>query len=203
MLSFIIPAHNEAELIGRTLTAVHESARAAGEPYEVIVVNDTSRDETGVIAEEQVQAVGVWGNHDVGLCLDPGEAVCRRYSAVLAFMGSLQPHLEIGGCWFTHVEPWLDPHTVEALWSFHGPPDSPEKRARSFAATRQRVLFIGHLHHLGRGRRSTIILVAVVGEELGKAIDEVYAPEGERTGKWAPFVSMECPPAGLTVLDRV
>jgi len=59
MISFIIPAHNEAELIGRTLTAVHESARAAGEPYEVIVVNDTSRDETGVIAEEQVQAVGV------------------------------------------------------------------------------------------------------------------------------------------------
>jgi hypothetical protein len=35
---------------------------------------------------------------------------------------------------------------VEALWSSHGPPDSPEKRARSSAATRQRVLFIGHLH---------------------------------------------------------
>jgi hypothetical protein len=35
---------------------------------------------------------------------------------------------------------------VEDLWSFHGPPDSPEKLARSFAATRQRVLFIGHLH---------------------------------------------------------
>jgi predicted phosphodiesterase len=96
---------------------------------------------------QEVGAVGVWGNHDVGLCFDPSEQVCRRYSAaVLAFMGSLQPHLEIDGCLFTHVEPWLDPHTVEDLWSFHGPPDSPEKLARSFAATRQRVLFIGHLH---------------------------------------------------------
>jgi len=96
---------------------------------------------------EQVQAVGVWGNHDVGLCFDPDEKVCQRYSAtVLNFMGSLQPHLEIDGCLFTHVEPWLDPHLVEDLWYFHGPPDSPEKLARSFAAVPQRVLFIGHLH---------------------------------------------------------
>src|SRR5262249_39844569 len=71
-----------------------------------------------------------------------------------SFMGSLQPHLEIDGCLFTHVEPWLDPHTVEDLWSFHGPPDSPEKLARSFAATRQRVLFIGHLHRWLLGRRT-------------------------------------------------
>jgi predicted phosphodiesterase len=96
---------------------------------------------------QEVQAVGVWGNHDVGLCFDPDEEVCRRYSAeVLHFMGGLQPHLEIDGCLFTHVEPWLDPHTVEDLWYFHGPPDTPEKLARSFAAVPHRVLFMGHLH---------------------------------------------------------
>jgi hypothetical protein len=96
---------------------------------------------------QQVQAVGVWGNHDVGLCFDPKEELCRRYSAaVLGFMGSLQPHLEIDGCLFTHVEPWLDPHKIEDLWYFDGPPDSPEKLARSFAAVPHRVLFIGHLH---------------------------------------------------------
>jgi hypothetical protein len=95
----------------------------------------------------QVEAVGVWGNHDVGLCLDPGEDVCRRYSAaVLDFMGRLQPHLEIDGCLFSHVEPWLDPHKVEDLWYFDGPPDSPEKLARSFGAVPHDALFIGHLH---------------------------------------------------------
>jgi len=95
----------------------------------------------------QVEAVGVWGNHDVGLCFDPGEDVCQRYSAaVLDFMGRLQPHLEIDGCLFSHVEPWLDPHRVEDLWHFDGPPDSPEKLARSFGAVPHHALFIGHLH---------------------------------------------------------
>jgi hypothetical protein len=96
---------------------------------------------------QQVRAVGVWGNHDVGLCFDPAEDVCERYSAgVLQFMGSLQPRLEIEGCLFTHVEPWLDPHRVEDLWYFDGPPDSADKLAKSFATVPHRVLFIGHMH---------------------------------------------------------
>jgi hypothetical protein len=96
---------------------------------------------------QQVEAVGVWGNHDVGLCFDPDDKVCERYSAaVLDFMGTLQPRLEIDGCLFSHVEPWLDPHRVEDLWYFDGPPDSPEKLARSFAAVPHPFLFIGHLH---------------------------------------------------------
>ncbi len=96
---------------------------------------------------QQVQAVGVWGNHDIGLCFDPNETVCARYSAaVLGFMGSLQPRLEIDGCLFTHVEPWLDPHKIEDLWYFDGPPDSAEKLARSFAAVPHRIMFIGHMH---------------------------------------------------------
>jgi len=52
MLSFVIPAHNEAALIGRTLAAVHDSAPAAGEPYEVVVVDDTSTDGTGTLARD-------------------------------------------------------------------------------------------------------------------------------------------------------
>ena len=109
--------------------------------------------ETGKRMEEtvgllrQVGAVGVWGNHDIGLCFDSDDRVCERYSAaVLGFMGGLQPRLEIGGCLFSHVEPWLDPHRVEDLWYFDGPPDSPEKLARSFAAVPHRVLFVGHFH---------------------------------------------------------
>ena len=109
--------------------------------------------ETGERIEEtvsllqQVQAVGVWGNPDFGLCFDPSEWVRKRYSTgVLEFMGSLQPRIEIDDCLFTHVEPWLEPHKVEDLWYFDGPPDSPEKLARSFSAVRNRVMFIGHMH---------------------------------------------------------
>ncbi|HEV2949989.1 MAG TPA: hypothetical protein VGX70_21610 [Gemmataceae bacterium] len=61
-------------------------------------------------------------------------------------MGRLQPRLEIDGCLFTHMEPWLDPHKIEDLWNFDGPPDSPDKLAKSFAAVPHRVTFLGHMH---------------------------------------------------------
>jgi glycosyltransferase involved in cell wall biosynthesis len=52
MISFIVPAHNEEALLGATLWALHESARAAGEPYELIVADDSSTDRTSSIAAE-------------------------------------------------------------------------------------------------------------------------------------------------------
>jgi glycosyltransferase involved in cell wall biosynthesis len=52
MISFIIPAHNEVALIARTISALHSSAQAAGESYEVITVDDGSTDSTGALARE-------------------------------------------------------------------------------------------------------------------------------------------------------
>jgi len=50
MISFIVPAHNEKACLGRTLAAIHESGRAAGQPYEIVVVDDASTDHTAEIA---------------------------------------------------------------------------------------------------------------------------------------------------------
>ncbi len=52
MISFVVPAHNEQACLGGTLTAIHESARAAGRPYEMIVVDDASTDATAEIARQ-------------------------------------------------------------------------------------------------------------------------------------------------------
>src|SRR5687767_4829611 len=52
MTSFIVPAWNEAGLIGATLDAVHAAARALSEPYEIIVADDGSTDETAVTAAQ-------------------------------------------------------------------------------------------------------------------------------------------------------
>jgi glycosyltransferase involved in cell wall biosynthesis len=52
MISFVIPAHNEERLLGRTLHSIFASAAASGEPFEVIVVDDASTDGTAAIARE-------------------------------------------------------------------------------------------------------------------------------------------------------
>lgn len=53
MYSFIVPAHNEEELIGRTLESIHAAARTLSERYELIVVDDASTDRTSAIARER------------------------------------------------------------------------------------------------------------------------------------------------------
>ena len=49
-ISFVVPAHDEELLLGRTLHAIHDATRALGEPVEVIVVDDASTDATAAIA---------------------------------------------------------------------------------------------------------------------------------------------------------
>jgi glycosyltransferase involved in cell wall biosynthesis len=50
MISFIVPAHDEAQLIGDTLAALHEAARGLPGGYEIVVVDDASADATAQIA---------------------------------------------------------------------------------------------------------------------------------------------------------
>lgn len=51
MISFIIPAHDEERLIGRTLSALQNAASALSATFEIIVVDDASTDGTARIAE--------------------------------------------------------------------------------------------------------------------------------------------------------
>src|SRR5688572_32987220 len=51
MISFVVPAHNEEACLGRTLDAIHASARAVQIEYEIVVANDASTDSTTNIAE--------------------------------------------------------------------------------------------------------------------------------------------------------
>lgn len=53
MISFVIPAYNEEAALPQTLAQVHLAARAVGDPYEVIVVDDGSKDRTAAVAAAQ------------------------------------------------------------------------------------------------------------------------------------------------------
>jgi glycosyltransferase involved in cell wall biosynthesis len=50
MLSFIIPAWNEQRLLGRTLGSIHAAMVERKEPYEIIVADDASTDDTAGVA---------------------------------------------------------------------------------------------------------------------------------------------------------
>jgi glycosyltransferase involved in cell wall biosynthesis len=50
LISFIVPAHNEELLLGETLRAINQAATALAAPFEVIVVDDASVDDTAKIA---------------------------------------------------------------------------------------------------------------------------------------------------------
>src|SRR5207253_8290188 len=52
MISFIIPAYNEERELSGTLAAIHTAASDAGQPYELIVVDDASTDATPEIATQ-------------------------------------------------------------------------------------------------------------------------------------------------------
>lgn len=118
---------------------------------QIVVIGDlfeqgTRLDETCRLLTE-AGAVGVWGNHDFGLCVDQTEESRTRYSAeALRFMASLAPRLELEGCLFSHIEPWLDPNRLEDLWYFEGPPQQHGNLDRIFGAAPQRLLFAGHYH---------------------------------------------------------
>jgi glycosyltransferase involved in cell wall biosynthesis len=49
-VSFVVPAHDEEQLLGRTLSAIAEAASQLGHPSEVIVVDDASTDGTAEVA---------------------------------------------------------------------------------------------------------------------------------------------------------
>jgi len=50
VITFIIPAHNEELLLDSTISALHAAAGATQQPYEIIVVDDESTDETASVA---------------------------------------------------------------------------------------------------------------------------------------------------------
>lgn len=52
-LSVVIPARNEERNIGRTLDDVCACLRRAGIPYEIVVVDDGSTDQTAVVVEQR------------------------------------------------------------------------------------------------------------------------------------------------------
>ncbi|MBA4062514.1 MAG: hypothetical protein C0501_02185 [Isosphaera sp.] len=148
-IGVVTDIHDDVDKLAAALAALRADGVDA-----TVSLGDTSdlhgawEDAAGVAALlERSGAVGVWGNHDHGLCRDVGDEARARFPAeTLAYLATMRPRLELGGCHFSHVEPFLDPESVGDLWAFGGRPEDAGRAARSFAAVPHRVCLLGHFH---------------------------------------------------------
>ena len=145
-LGLLTDIHEEVELLQTALARLR-----AEQVDQIIFIGDIF--ETGTQIRESCRlladagAIGVWGNHDFGLCFEPSDDRWDKYGDdVMEFMTSLRPRLEYEGCYFAHVEPWLNPKELSDLWYFDGVPDRQDKRDRIFNAVPNDVMFAGHFH---------------------------------------------------------
>jgi Calcineurin-like phosphoesterase superfamily domain len=115
---------------------------------DVFQNGEAIRETVALLAQRNI--VGVWGNHDFGLCSHPSALVSSRrvhfVGPVLDYLATFRPSLEVKDCLFSHVEPWRDLNDVMGLWYLGGLPDVPAKASRSFDACSHRVMFSGHHH---------------------------------------------------------
>jgi glycosyltransferase involved in cell wall biosynthesis len=114
MLSFIIPAHNEEEHIGNCVSSVTAAARALGQPFEVIVVDDASTDRTAEIAANHGAKVLKVACRQIAAARNAGSRAARgellffidadtfaNPRAVRACLQALRSGAVGGGCVFT------------------------------------------------------------------------------------------------------
>ena len=79
MISFVIPAYNEEKYLGPTLAAIHDAMRELAEPYEIVVADDSSSDNTAQVAGQgcarvvTVQKRQIAGTRNAGAAAARGE----------------------------------------------------------------------------------------------------------------------------------
>jgi hypothetical protein len=164
-IGIVTDVHDEIGLLARALAALRAEAVDAivtlGDNTDFFGKWNRAREVAALLRAAGV--VGVWGNHDFGLCREVTEDTRRRFPGdTCDYFATLRPRLEFrngrlgepaggspeerAGCHFSHVEPFLDPERPEDLWTFEGRPEDDDRAARSFAAVPHRVAFMGHFH---------------------------------------------------------
>ena len=96
MLSFIVPAYNEQFLIGRTLGALHAAAGTLREPYEVIVADDASTDETAAIARAHGAQVVSVSHRQIAATRNAGARQARGEFLFFVDADTLVPAAAVG-----------------------------------------------------------------------------------------------------------
>ena len=86
-LGILADIHEHVEYLRRSLATFSEQG-----VDQVVVLGDVfelgERLRETIALLDESGTIGVWGNHDFGLCTDPSEEMLRKYGArVVSFMG--------------------------------------------------------------------------------------------------------------------
>ncbi len=148
LLGLVTDIHNDAASLSRAL-ALFRQHRVD----QVVTLGDSLDPVSAIRGEDAVAdllrdagTIGVWGNHDMALCINITETARTRFPGVLDYMATLRPWLEIADCRLSHEEAGIDPYDLMAMWIMEGPLDLTVKARSAFATTGQRVQFVGHYH---------------------------------------------------------
>lgn len=127
LLSVVIPAYNESRYLRATIASVHTAAAAAGlAPYEVIVSDDASTDDTARVAAGAGARVVLSGKRNIGATRNVGAAAARgRYllfldadtqvnPAAMAALKRVMDHGVVGG---GALLQWSSPVRRFGAWS--------------------------------------------------------------------------------------
>ncbi len=91
MISFIIPAYNEEQVLGRTLSTLIASADAIGIEYEIIVADDASTDRTAAIAAEYGARLAPLDRRQIAAARNAGAAEAKGDYLVFVDADTLVP----------------------------------------------------------------------------------------------------------------
>lgn len=95
---------------------------------------------------QECDAVGVWGNHELGLCVEPDDEIRAMYTApVLEYFSSLSAHLEFDDLLFSHTLPIEDARDPLAYYLGQDPRADGTLKS-NFDEFPHRVMMIGHFH---------------------------------------------------------
>jgi glycosyltransferase involved in cell wall biosynthesis len=72
VISFVVPAYNEEKYLAATLRSIHGAAGAVGEPYEIVVADDSSTDRTAAIARDAGAKVVTVANRQISKTRNAG-----------------------------------------------------------------------------------------------------------------------------------
>ena len=128
--------------------AIAELKREGVEKF--VVLGDLIYDTTDAIETVDLlrgcHAEGVWGNHELGLCVDITDSLREMYSRpVVEYCSTLQPRFEMGDILFTHNLP--DQDASDPVSYYLGPsPNDRDARATCFAQFPHQVMLMGHFH---------------------------------------------------------